>query len=301
MAKQTEAMTPLDYFNRCFEDFPAEIVKTRKQKNERLTYVEWYNYIARAHKEFQPKGFTTEVRGVHAAGGYLYLVVRVTNLNTMQYHDGLGLAPLEKSKAKGFGGAGPEAFSQGLRRAFACHGMGLPFYMNEDEQIYATDNEEEDEGDENDSPDEAGDAVQRTSSRKARESDDETDEGEGEGDDEAGHRREGSRSGRSGKAERNRKVASGSRKSADADDEDEAEEDEADGDGPSEAQVERLNSLARIFEEGGLDKPLARFRNKFTKNPTKQGASIVIREMKEYLEDNDIDWRDEAVAEGKGE
>lgn len=294
----SKELTPLDYFNRCFDDFPAEIIKSRQQKREKLTYVEWYNYMSRAYKEFQPKGFTTEIRGVHAAGGFLYLIVRVTNLNNGVYHDGIGLAPVEKDKLRGFGGAGPEAYSQGLRRAFAGHGMGLPFYMNEDEQLYAQEGDETEQGDE---ADEAGDAEGRTTARRPRKSDDSEGEVSGEGDDEAGHRRSGSGSRGRGDSQRAAKDRGRTRSTEEDDDAGTDSKEDGDGDEPTKTQMARLNSLAKIFEEGGFEGQLKRFRKKFERNDTKQGASIVIREMKEFLESKDVDWRDEAVEEDDDE
>jgi hypothetical protein len=172
-------------FERLFEPFPDEVVKERKQQGQTLTYAEWYVYVARANKEMAPLGFSSEIRSLQVAGEYLYCVVRITDHNTSRHHDGLGLAPVGKSKAKGFGGAGPEAYSQALRRAFAMFGMGLSWYMDEGD-IEWTLSEEEDAGNENKegagSQGDSGDADAQGSSASGERKGEAESEGEEAGD-----------------------------------------------------------------------------------------------------------------------
>jgi hypothetical protein len=104
----------------------------KKVSGRKLDYVEWYHYVMRANKEWEA-GFSSEITLLKTEGEYLHMVVRVTDNVTGVRHDGVGLALVEKSKDKGFGGAAPEAYSQALRRAFALHGMGIDMYMDPDE------------------------------------------------------------------------------------------------------------------------------------------------------------------------
>jgi hypothetical protein len=173
--------TPRQLFDRLFEPFPDEVVKERKQQGQNLTYAEWYVYVARANKEMAPLGFSSEIRSMIVAGEYLYIVVRVTDHNTNRHHDGLGLAPVEKSKSKGFGGAGPEAYSQALRRAFAMYGMGLNWYM-EDGDIEWVLSEGDDEGNESEEGAGSGDDTDASESQGSTATGKREGETEGEGE-----------------------------------------------------------------------------------------------------------------------
>lgn len=144
-----EINTPLDLYKVLFEPFPTDVKETQSMGGKgRITYVEWYHYIARAWKDF-PGGFSTEVRNVYATGGVvrrlnkdgtfegekyvddrqLIMVVRVTDNATGIYQEGTGSAPLSKPKSN-FGGCNAEAEAQALKRAFAKFGLGLEMYMD---------------------------------------------------------------------------------------------------------------------------------------------------------------------------
>lgn len=122
---------PAEVFKALFEPFDKALVKEKKQGGAKISFVEWYNYVARASQELAEFGFCSEVRGMYEFGGHLFIVVRVVNNETGCWHDQVGCAPVSKDKLKGYGGAGPEAMSQGLRRAFAMHGLGLDMYVND--------------------------------------------------------------------------------------------------------------------------------------------------------------------------
>lgn len=115
--------------------FDPQLVTQRKQGGQVLDYVEWYHYVLRAKAEW-PSGFSSDIKMLQTEGDYLYVVVEVTNNDTGEVHSQLGLAQVDKSKVTGFGGAGPEAYSQALRRAFAMHGIGLELYLSDPERTY---------------------------------------------------------------------------------------------------------------------------------------------------------------------
>jgi hypothetical protein len=115
--------------------FEKNLQETKSVSGRSLTYVEWYHYVMRATRSW-PEGYSSEIRMVKTEGKYLHMVVRAIRNDTGEYHDGVGLADVEKSKDKGFGGAAPEAYSQALRRAFAYHRIGLDMYMDPSEQRF---------------------------------------------------------------------------------------------------------------------------------------------------------------------
>ena len=115
--------------------FPANLMAEKKVQGRKLDYVEWYHYVMRANSEWEQK-FSSQITLLKTEGEYLHIVVRVTDNETQVYHDGVGLAKVDKSKDKGFGGAAPEAYSQAIRRAFALHGMGIDMYMDRDELVH---------------------------------------------------------------------------------------------------------------------------------------------------------------------
>lgn len=179
--KQTLAL-----FRRLFEPFKDELKKTKKQGGRSITFVEWVQYIIRAHQEFS-QGFHTEVRSITeiARGATdddgnplasIILVVRVTCIATGMYHEATGMAPATKDKAT-WGGAAAEAESQALRRAFAHFGLGLEMYLDDDEFFYTRDSvavalgvdtDEDPEGEEDEENGEGGDPTAITEAQQAR-------------------------------------------------------------------------------------------------------------------------------------
>ena len=140
--------TPLDLYRVLFEPFDDAVKSTQNMGQKgRITFVEWYHYIARAWKEF-PEGFSTEVRSIFSVGGVrqgvddiiddrqLIMVVRVTCGKTGLYQEGTGSAAISKAK-KNFGGCNAEAEAQALKRAFAKWGLGLEMYMDTEDMEQA--------------------------------------------------------------------------------------------------------------------------------------------------------------------
>lgn len=125
----------LDLFGRLFIPFDDDKKKTKRIKGQEITFVEWVQYIIRAHKDFTG-GFSTEVRDIteiaSGDGAHIIMTVRVTDIASGMYHESTGMAPATKDKAT-WGGAAAEAESQALRRAFAHFGLGLEMYLDDDE------------------------------------------------------------------------------------------------------------------------------------------------------------------------
>lgn len=123
-------------FKTRFQPFDASLKKTKRKAGQSMTFVEWVQYIIRAHTTDFPDGFSVEVRMVKEIGANVVVVMRVIDLATGAFMDGTGMAPVDKDKDN-WGGAMPEAESQALRRAFAKWGMGLEMYLDEDETAQA--------------------------------------------------------------------------------------------------------------------------------------------------------------------
>jgi hypothetical protein len=124
-----EIKTPLDLYTELFKPFADEVKSEQSMgKKGKITFVEWYHYIARAWKTF-PEGFSTEITKLATIGDNFVMVVRVIDNQTGIYHEATGSAFAGKDKSN-FGGANAEAESQALRRAFAKFGLGLEMYMD---------------------------------------------------------------------------------------------------------------------------------------------------------------------------
>lgn len=130
---------PLEVFEEMFKPFDKSLVKEKKQGGAKISFVEWYNYVARAHQLLAEFGFSVEIRGMYEFGGHLFIVIRFIDHERGAHFDNIGCAPVSKDKLKGYGGAGPEAFSQGLRRAMALAGMGLDMYLNDADYEHVVD------------------------------------------------------------------------------------------------------------------------------------------------------------------
>jgi hypothetical protein len=121
--------TPLDLYRVLFVPFPDDVKSTQSMgKKGRITFVEWYHYVARAWKEF-PEGFTKEITKLAVSGDYLLCVVRITDKKTGLYMESTGSAPVSKG-SENFGGAAAESEHQATKRAFAHFGLGLEMYMD---------------------------------------------------------------------------------------------------------------------------------------------------------------------------
>lgn len=129
-------MTALEMYKTLFVPFPDEVKSEQSMgKKGRITFVEWYHYIARAWKEF-PEGFTKEVTKLAVSGDYLLCVVRITDKATGLYMESTGSAPVSKG-SENFGGAAAESEHQATKRAFAHFGLGLEMYMDEEDKAQA--------------------------------------------------------------------------------------------------------------------------------------------------------------------
>lgn len=128
-------------FKTRFQPFDASLKKTKKKAGQSMTFVEWVQYIIRAHTTDFPEGFSVEVRMVKEVGSNVVVVMRVIDAATGMFMDATGMAPTDKDKDN-WGGAMAEAESQALRRAFAKWGMGLEMYLDEDETAAALDSME---------------------------------------------------------------------------------------------------------------------------------------------------------------
>lgn len=148
----------MSLFEQLFEPFADDVKTTKKMGGKgEITFVEWFEYVVRAHRTF-PEGYSKQVVTVKEIGGVqvkpvfdkrekqyvdrlvddrqLLVGVRITDNATMAFQEGLGCAPTGKD-GENFGGAMAEAEAQALKRAFANWGLGLEMYM-EDEQYFRT-------------------------------------------------------------------------------------------------------------------------------------------------------------------
>ncbi len=143
--------TPLDLYRVLFEPFPDDVKETQQMGGKgRITYVEWYHYIARAWKEF-PKGFSKEIRKIVGIGTVrpnptgdgteiddrqIIITVRITDEATMNFMESTGSADASK-KSSNYGGCSVEAEHQATKRAFAHFGLGLEMYMDTEDMEQA--------------------------------------------------------------------------------------------------------------------------------------------------------------------
>lgn len=145
----------LETFLTLFEPFSDQLKATKKQGGQKITFVEWYNYVLRAHRQF-PEGYSKSVE-VTQANGYdkegepvatLIVRCRITCLATGAYQEALGSADAGKTS---WGGAVAEAESMAFRRAMANWGLGLEMYLDDNQfdlwtQGTADDCDDEDDG-----------------------------------------------------------------------------------------------------------------------------------------------------------
>ena len=136
-----------------FEPFPDELKSEKKQGGQDITFVEWHEYVIRAHRTF-PQGYSKAVE-VTTAEGYdkkgapvatLIVKVRITDEETGAYQEALGSADAGKTS---WGGAVAEAESQAMRRAFANWGLGLEMYLDDDQWEFWNDGDADDRDEEN--------------------------------------------------------------------------------------------------------------------------------------------------------
>jgi hypothetical protein len=121
-----------ELFDRLFVPFPDEVKITKKMgKKGNITFVEWFEYVARAHTEF-PQGYSKSVTMCKQVGDEMVVCVRISDNATGHFQDALGSAPADKDKDN-YGGAIAEAEAQALKRAFANWGLGLEMYMEDDQ------------------------------------------------------------------------------------------------------------------------------------------------------------------------
>ena len=144
----------MDLFKKLFVPFPDVLKATKKQGGSSITFVEWYHYVLRAHRQF-PEGYSKsitvdQVNGFDKKGDPVATLVtkcRITDNATGAYQEALGSADAGKTS---WGGAVAEAESMAFRRAMANWGMGLEMYLDNDEydiwtQSTTDDEEAEDE------------------------------------------------------------------------------------------------------------------------------------------------------------
>jgi len=179
----------LKIFNDLFQPFPEELQATKKQGGQEITFVEWHQYVLRAHRQF-PDGYSKDVKVTSVQGrdkkgepvSTLIVTVRITDVYTGAYQEALGAADAGKTS---WGGAVAEAESQALRRAFANWGLGLDMYLDDDQFDIWTQGGSDDEDEEDDAGDEeeddAGDDEEDGDGDE--EEDEEDDDGETEASD----------------------------------------------------------------------------------------------------------------------
>lgn len=151
----------LKTFEALFVPFADAVKKDKKQGGQTITFVDWPQYVMRAHREF-PEGYSKAVTNVTSVTGMdkngeevstMVLTVRITCNQTGAYQDACGAADAGKTS---WGGAMAEAESQAFRRAMAQWGLGLEMYLDDDDYDFWTqgrdEDEEEDEEEEEEDP-----------------------------------------------------------------------------------------------------------------------------------------------------
>lgn len=133
-------------FHRRLRPFHQALLSEKTQGGQTMTYVSWWNYIARAWDEFD-HGFSKAVMSVQEIGQMAVVVIRITDHQTGAYMDSTGAVDLlvndkrnpgkkRFESANEFGGPVIKAEQMALCRAMACFGVGINMYTGKNPHHY---------------------------------------------------------------------------------------------------------------------------------------------------------------------